>query len=348
LKLLTYAIPEQPFSPRLGAASGGLVVDLSLLSAWAVEVGKVTTPEIPGSMLELVHAGPAALAYLQDLFGVLDGEDISLLQAGDGQPVSYSQEKVIFYPPLVRPMSMRDFYAFERHVATANTIRDRQVPEEWYHFPVFYFSNPNSLFGHRQPVPLPSYTQALDYELEVACIIGKQATNIPAGKAEEYIFGYTILNDWSARDIQRQETRVGLGPAKAKDFASSLGPWITTLDELRDKATGRPGVYDLEMVARVNGVEHSRGNFRDIYYSFGEMLERASQGVNLLPGDVIGSGTVGSGCLLELTMGQGPWLKPEDVVQLEIEKLGVLENRIQPPQLFADTSAPQLADRNLL
>ncbi len=320
------------------------MVDLLRLRAWAIEDGRAEIPEIPPSMLELIHAGPATIAHLVKMFASLNGEDISQIEGRDGWPVSYPYEKVNLYPPLLRPMSLRDFYAFEKHVVKANTIRNRQVPDEWYQFPVFYFSNPNSLFGHRQPVPYPSYTQALDYELEVACIIGKQAMNIPAGKAEEYIFGYTILNDWSARDIQRQETKVGLGPAKAKDFASSLGPWITTLDELKDRATGRPGVFDLQMVARVNGVERSRGNMTEMYYSFGEMLERASQEVYLLPGDVIASGTVGSGCLLELTLGQGPWLQPEDVVQLEVERLGILENRIQPPQPATSTGASRLAD----
>ena len=344
MKLLTYAVPEQPFIPRLGAALGDLVIDLLRLRAWMVEAGRVKTPAIPASMLELVHAGPGGIAYLEELFNALGGEDLAQIEGEDQLPVGYPQDKIIFYPPLVRPMSVRDFYAFEKHVVTANTIRNRQVPEEWYQFPVFYFSNPNSLFGHRQPVPYPSNTKALDYELEVACIIGKQAMNIPADKAEEYIFGYTILNDWSARDIQRQETKVGLGPAKAKDFASSLGPWITTIDELKDKSTGRPGVYDLHLAARVNGVERSQGNMNDIHYSFGEMLARASQDVYLLPGDVIGSGTVGSGCLLELTMGQGPWLQPEDVVQLEVERLGILENRIQPPQNLDSTNAARLAN----
>jgi 2-keto-4-pentenoate hydratase/2-oxohepta-3-ene-1,7-dioic acid hydratase in catechol pathway len=339
LKLLSFAIPDRPFSPRLGAAQGDLVVDLLELRAWAVEAGRVKLPELPASMLELVHGGAPALAHLEELLDAVDGEELSQLLGDDRLSVVYHQDRVIFYPPLVRPMSIRDFYAFEKHVVTANTIRNRQVPEEWYQFPVFYFSNPNSLVGHRQPVPYPSYTQALDYELEVACIIGKQGMNITAVKSEEYIFGYTILNDWSARDIQRQETKVGLGPAKAKDFASSLGPWITTLDELREKATGRPGVYDLGMVARVNGVERSHGSMSEIYYSFGELIERASQEVTLFPGDVIGSGTLGSGSLLELTLGKGPWLQPEDVVQLEVERLGILENRIQPPQKVANTSA---------
>jgi 2-keto-4-pentenoate hydratase/2-oxohepta-3-ene-1,7-dioic acid hydratase in catechol pathway len=136
------------------------------------------------------------------------------------------------------------------------------------------------------------------------------------------------LNDWSARDLQRREMRVGLGPAKGKDFASSLGPWIVTPDELASRTAGRPGVYDLAMAASVNGEERSRGNWKDIYYSFGQIIERASANVTLYPGEVIGSGTVGTGCLLELTRGQGPWLQPGDEVVLEIELLGILYNRI--------------------
>jgi fumarylacetoacetate (FAA) hydrolase len=202
------------------------------------------------------------------------------------------------------------------------------VPAEWYQFPVFYFSNPNAIFGPGEVIPQPAYTQEMDYELEVACVIGRPGVDIPVEQAEEYIFGYTIMNDWSARDIQRLEMRVGLGPAKGKDFATSLGPWIVTPDELADCAAGRPGVYDLNMAARVNGKECSRGNWKDLFFSFGEMIARASAGTYLLPGDVIGSGTVGSGCLLELTKGQGPWLQPGDLVELEIERLGNLTNRV--------------------
>jgi fumarylacetoacetate (FAA) hydrolase len=202
------------------------------------------------------------------------------------------------------------------------------VPEEWYDFPVFYFTNASAIFGPDDVIPYPSYTNELDYELEIACVIGKGGINIPADKAEEHIFGFTIFNDWSARDIQRKEMKVGLGPAKGKDFANSLGPYIVTPDELADKHTGRAGVYDLEMIARVNGVERSRGNMKDLYWSFGQMIERASQDVMLQPGEVIGSGTVGTGCLLETTKGAGPWLQPGDVVELEIERLGILKNVI--------------------
>jgi fumarylacetoacetate (FAA) hydrolase len=145
---------------------------------------------------------------------------------------------------------------------------------------------------------------------------------------KEHVFGFTIFNDWSARDVQRKEMKVGLGPAKGKDFASTLGPWIVTPNEFAKRQTGRPGVYDSKMVARVNGEERSRGNWSDMHYSFGEIIARASEGVMLRPGDVIGSGTVGTGCLLEITKGEGPWLKAGDSVELEIEGIGVLKNTV--------------------
>ena len=242
---------------------------------------------------------------------------------------SLSVEDVKFLSPL-KPNSLRDGYAFEQHVKTANKNRGRDVPQEWYEFPVFYFTNPNAIFGHDDEIPYPHYTNAMDYELEVAVVIGRAGTNIKAEEAEQYIFGYTIFNDWSARDVQRKEMAVGLGPAKGKDFASSFGPVIVTREALADKAVGRPGVYDLTMAARVNGVEMSRGNFKDMHWSFGEIIERASDSVTLYPGDVIGSGTVGTGCLLELTKFQGPWLRHGDVIELEIERIGVLRNTIAP------------------
>ncbi len=269
------------------------------------------------SMNELIAGGPRALAV------------VSGLAASDALTLPLRRARL--RAPLPRPASLRDFYAFEQHVATANANRGRPVPEEWYQFPVFYFSNHQAIYGPEEIVPYPSYTQALDYELEIACVIGKAGCDIPAEQAEEYILGFTIMNDWSARDVQRAEMKAGLGPAKGKDFATSLGPWIATLDELADRATGRPGVYDLEMVARVNGQERSRNNFRNIYYSFGQLLARASADTWLYPGDVIGSGTTGSGCLLELTRAQGPWLQPGDVVELEIERLGVLRNTVGAP-----------------
>ncbi|HEY5982332.1 MAG TPA: fumarylacetoacetate hydrolase family protein, partial [Anaerolineales bacterium] len=232
------------------------------------------------------------------------------------------------HAPILRPTSIRDAYAFETHVKTANANRGREVPEEWYKFPVFYFTNPGNVFGPDDVIPYPVYTNEMDYELEVAAIIGKPGRDITAEHAPQHIFGFTILNDWSARDVQRDEMKVGLGPGKGKDFASSLGPCIVTTDELADRGAGRPGVYDLQMRAKVNGREMSKGNFKDIYWSFGDILARASQSVTLMPGDVIGSGTVGTGCLLEITKAKGPWLKAGDVVELEIEGIGILRNTI--------------------
>lgn len=240
---------------------------------------------------------------------------------------SLAVEEVKFLSPL-RPKTLRDAYAFETHVKTANRNRGQDVPENWYKFPVFYFSNPNNDFGHDDEIPYPAYTDALDFELEIAVVIGKPGINLTPEEAPQHIFGFTIFNDWSARDLQVQEMKVNFGPVKSKDFASSFGPVIVTPDSLTDQATDRPGVYDLEMIARVNGRELSRGNFNDIYWSFGDILARMSQSVTLYPGDVIGSGTVGTGCLYELTKNQGPWLQAGDVVELEIEQIGVLRNTI--------------------
>jgi fumarylacetoacetate (FAA) hydrolase len=244
---------------------------------------------------------------------------------------SFAEDEVHFLAPL-KPTTLRDAYAFEQHVKTANQNRGREIPEEWYQFPVFYFTNPNSIFGNGDEIPYPHYTEALDFELEIAVVIGKAGINIKPENAQSHVFGYTIFNDWSARDVQRAEMKVGLGPAKGKDFASSLGPVIVTGEALIDKAVRRPGVFDLTMMARVNGVELSRGTFKDIYWSFGEIIARASDNAELRPGDVIGSGTVGTGCLLELTKTQGPWLKAGDVVELEIERIGILKNIIAEKQ----------------
>ena len=240
---------------------------------------------------------------------------------------SFALDEVRLLAPL-HPTTLRDGYAFEQHVKTANQNRGREVPIEWYKFPVFYYTNPHSIFGPEDAIPYPHYTSALDYELEIAVIIGKGGRDIKPEDAVSHIFGYTILNDWSARDVQREEMKVGLGPAKGKDFASSLGPVIVTNESLADRTVNRPGVYDLKMTARVNGVEMSRGNLKDIFWSFGEIIARASDHADLMPGDVIGSGTVGTGCLLELTKAQGPWLNAGDVVELEIERIGILRNTI--------------------
>ncbi|MEK6221724.1 MAG: fumarylacetoacetate hydrolase family protein, partial [Chloroflexota bacterium] len=268
------------------------------------------TPDMPQDLVKFIAAGEETWD--------------NAIYFANNDKYTYILDEVKLHSPLLRPPSLRDFYAFEEHVATANANRAREVPKVWYQIPVFYFSNPYATLGHGDPISMPSYTQELDYELEVACIIGKAGMDIKPEEAEDYIFGYTIFNDWSARDEQRKEMSVGLGPAKGKDFASSFGPTIITADELADKHTGRPGIFDLEMTAKINDKEYSRGNWKTLHYSFGEMIARASDNVMLSPGDIIGSGTVGTGCLLELTKNQGPWLAKGDQVTLEIERLGSL------------------------
>ncbi len=238
----------------------------------------------------------------------------------------HARTGVTLHPPVARPPTVRDFYAFEAHVKNARARRKLEVPAEWYEFPAFYYSNPGSLVGDGAPVKKPAWTEALDYELEIACVIGARARDVPADRWRSVVAGFTILNDWSARDVQRKEMAIGLGPAKGKDFTTSLGPALVTLDELEPKRRGDH--FDLTMEARVNGATLSRGNARDMHFTFGQMIARASQDVYLFPGDVIGSGTVGGGCILELGPEVHSWLKPGDEVTLEIERLGTLTNTI--------------------
>jgi fumarylacetoacetate (FAA) hydrolase len=240
---------------------------------------------------------------------------------------NHAVDELRFLPPVARPGSFRDFYAFEQHVKTARAGRGLKMIPEWYELPVFYFSNPAVMVGDGAIVGAPPGCAELDFELEIGAVIGTMGRDLDAETAETCIAGYCVLNDWSARDLQRQEMKVGLGPAKGKDFATGLGPWLVTPDELADKKSGLG--YDLVMIARRNGEEISRGNWRDIHYGFGQMLARASAGVMLHPGDVIGSGTVGTGCILELGADKaGGWLQPGDVLELEIERLGILRNTI--------------------
>jgi fumarylacetoacetate (FAA) hydrolase len=214
--------------------------------------------------------------------------------------------------PIPRPPSVRDFYAFERHVATARAQRGLEMAPEWYRIPVFYFSNPAAVVGPEDEIRFPAKSSAWDYELEAAAVVG----------GDSGIAGFTVLNDWSARDLQKMEMAVGLGPAKGKDFATSVGPVLVTPDELGD--------LRLEMVARVNGEERSRGSLGDMHWSWEQLLEHAGRNTRLQAGEVLGSGTVGTGCILE--HGDGRWLQSGDVVELEIERIGVLRNRVVSPR----------------
>jgi fumarylacetoacetate (FAA) hydrolase len=231
---------------------------------------------------------------------------------GGGQAREHAEfrlDDVRLLAPVHRPPSIRDFYAFEEHVTRARALRDAgPPPPEWYDIPVFYFSNPAAVYGPEDAIPFPEGVEELDYELELAAVIG----------ADGEIGGFTVMNDWSARDVQRAEMTVGLGPAKGKDFATSLGPVLVTADELDGSGA--------EMVARVNGEERSRGNSRDMHHSWQAIVAQAGRNTRLLPGDVLGSGTVGSGCILE--HGDDRWLQPGDVVELEIEGIGILRNTV--------------------
>jgi len=251
--------------------------------------------------------------------GIIEGETVIQVAAqtlqsfftGGGtarRHAEYALADVEFRAPVLHPPSVRDFYAFEQHVKTARASRGLEVPPEWYEILVFYFSNPAAIYGPGDEIPSPPDTNELDYELEVAAIVG----------AEGRIGGFTIMNDWSARDLQRAEMRVGLGPSKGKDFATSLGPIVVTPDEF-DGSSGT-------MVARVNGEERSRGELADMHYSWEAIVAHAARNTKLHPGDVLGSGTVGTGCILEL--GDGRWLQRGDVVELEVDGIGVLRNTV--------------------
>jgi 2-keto-4-pentenoate hydratase/2-oxohepta-3-ene-1,7-dioic acid hydratase in catechol pathway len=299
------------FEKSDGTVRSGVLLDFDHV----IDMHEAANGKLPGNMLEFLEQS-------EDNLKIARG----LLPLSLGDKGVYPLNEVRLIAPLPNPKSFRDFYAFEQHVKSARENRGLKMIPEWYHVPVFYFSNHLAIKGPEDKISKPNECKWLDYELEVACIIGKQGRNITAEEAENYIFGYCILNDWSARDLQRLEMKVGLGPAKGKDFATSIGPWIITKDEMDPLRNGKG--FDISMKARINGIPLSKGNMKDIYYSFGEMIERASAGVTLYPGEILGSGTVGTGCILELGTEVHRWLEPGDVVELEIDKLGVLKNSI--------------------
>jgi fumarylacetoacetate (FAA) hydrolase len=258
--------------------------------------------------------------------GRIEGEDVAALRApsmlawlgGEGRDEageSFGLDEVGLLAPLPEPPSVRDFFAFEEHVATGWRLRGGEIPPAWYEAPTFYFSNPASIHGPGEAVRRPEGTGFLDFELEIAAVIGA------AGE----IAGFTLLNDWSARDVQRQEMTVGLGPAKGKDFATSLGPWLVTPDELPYE----DGRLRIEATAAVNGAELTRSDAGEQHFSWPELIAHAARDTRLRPGDVLGSGTLNRGCLLELgPLEGGRWLEPGDVVAIAAEGLGALETPI--------------------
>jgi fumarylacetoacetate (FAA) hydrolase len=263
-----------------------------------------------------------------------DGQDALLAAAmarpdvpaaiGEPEPV----DRVQLLTPLPEPPSIRDFYAFEAHVATARQSRGLEMEPDWYELPVFYFTNPAGVLGPGDAVHAPRDTRELDYELEVAAVIGRDCADVAPDRWLEVVAGFTVMDDWSARDLQRREMALNLGPAKGKDFGTSLGPVLVTPEELLDER----GVPRGAMVARVNGDEWSRGELADLHHPWGTLIAHASRDTRLRVGDVIGSGTVGTGCILELGLVHGrdryPYLVSGDQVELEVEGIGVLRNRV--------------------
>jgi 2-keto-4-pentenoate hydratase/2-oxohepta-3-ene-1,7-dioic acid hydratase in catechol pathway len=275
-----------------------------------------------------------ALHGVDSLLDLLGDDGERLARAADHARADPAEviplDQVRLRPPIAVPPSLRDFYAFEQHVRTARQRRGLEMEPDWYELPVFYFSNPRALVGDGDDVAVPPGCLELDYELEVAAVVGRGGADLSASIAESHIAGYCVMNDWSARDIQRREMKLSMGPVKGKDFATTLGPLLVTPDELEPLRAGR--AYDLAMTASVNGREYSRASLADIYWSFGEMLAYASRGTHVVTGDVIGSGTCGTGCILELSLVHGaeafPWLRPGDVVELSVERLGTVRNTV--------------------
>lgn len=229
--------------------------------------------------------------------------------------------------PLPKVTSIRDFYTFEDHVRKARERRGLGMAKEWYEIPAYYYSGTSMIYPSGSSVPYPAFTSELDYEMEIAAVIGRDGINIRKEEAMPHIMGLMLANDWSARDLQRKEMAIGLGPSKSKDFATSLGPYITTMDELEEFRESDDR-FDIPVEAYVNGKRYSGGNVRDMHWSFAELVEYASKGNRLRKGDVIMSGTVSTGCILELGPEEYGWLKKGDVVSIRSPVLGDLTNEV--------------------
>ena len=320
MKLVTYLKEEHE---QLGVLVNGLVYDVDRIH-----------PDIPNTMGMFLN-------YWDELYPVVQAGVISIEEGTVRSSRAIPVEELELLAPLPVPSSCRDGYAFRQHVAAAR--RNRKVPmiPEFDQYPVFYFTNHHSIQGPGEVRCMPDHFEKLDFELEVAIVISRFGRNIPAEEADDYIAGLMIMNDLSARTLQMEEMLLNLGPAKGKDFSTATGPWLVTLDELQEFETpckeGHTGrSWNLRMQCRVNGVPVSDGNLADMDWTFAELIERASYGVDLYPGDVIGSGTVGTGCFLELN-GTGKlndpnyteqWLQEGDAVELEVDGLGILSNTL--------------------
>jgi fumarylacetoacetate (FAA) hydrolase len=320
MKLVSYLKEEHD---QLAILVDGLLYDMELLH-----------PDIPNHI-------SLFLGYWDELLPVVQAGELAIREGHIGPGKAIPIGNVQLLAPVPSPPSCRDGYAFRQHVAAARRNRGVAMIPEFDQYPIFYFTNHHSIQGPGPVRCMPDHFEQLDFELEVAVVISKHGRNIPAERADEYIAGLMIMNDMSARKLQMEEMLLNLGPAKGKDFSTCTGPWLVTLDELQPFETpckeGHTGLsWDLRMQCRVNGIQVSDGNLADMDWTFAEIIERASYGADLYPGDVIGSGTVGTGCFLELN-GTGKlndpaypvqWLQENDRIEMEIGALGILENTI--------------------
>jgi len=303
MKLLTY---DAANGPRAGVVVDGQVLDIATLLKEQNGLRDIR------ALLELPND---PLTRLKS----------ALSSARTAQGVSLAGVRL--RAPILQPPTVRDFMVYEGH---ANAGGTRQLSDTWYRLPIFYFSNPLCIFGPEDAVPYPSASEQLDYELELAAVIGREASNVAEADAFSYIAGFTIFNDWSCRDLQRDEMEARLGPAKGKDSASSLGPWIVTTDELAPFIRDRR--LHVRCTLKVNGVKWMENNAGIMYHSWGAMIERASRDSRMVPGDVLGSGTVTGGSIGEAIRNGFParYLEPGDVVEIEVEGIGILRNTIAP------------------
>ena len=336
MRIVTYIGPSTTSAPgeeRAALLRDDDVLDLGRLGDWARREGALpaAAPTLPASVIALLRLGADGMAAARaalDAAGHARPEDLA-----DTLDLRYPLADVRLGPPVPDAPSFRDFYVFEQHVRAARARRGVGMIPEWYQIPVFYFSNTSELYGTDEAVRFPRHSHEVDFELEMAAVIGREGRDIAADDAPDYIAGYMVLNDWSARDLWRQEQSLNMGPAKGKDFGTSIGPALVTPDELADRrvGSGKDERSDLAMTGRINGDQLTSDNARNMYYGFPQMIERASRDVRLRPGDIIGSGTCATGCILELGTERHRWLLPGDVVEMEIERLGVLRNTLAAP-----------------
>ncbi|WP_308492299.1 fumarylacetoacetate hydrolase family protein [Microbacterium terrisoli] len=292
---------------------------------FTVAGGRPQLGVLDGDVYRVVDGRSDLLPLLDLGVDALKEEGAAALENG----AAVEAASVTHLSPVATPPTFRDFYAFEQHVRTGRRWRGLEMDPLWYEIPVFYFSNPYAFRGDGDVRMTPG-SAAFDFELEVAAVLGAGGADLTAEEGEEAVAGYAILNDWSGRDVQRREMTLSMGPVKGKDTTTSLGPWFVTKDELEPYRTATG--FDLAMTCSVNGVEYSRARWSDVYFSFGEMVSYASRGTEVRPGDVIGSGTCGTGCINELSQTHGadkfPFLKPGDEVVAAIEGLGSLRSTI--------------------